>query len=131
MALLLVVSAWLQRQYGSAGALVAIAAVALVEVHAAAASIAQLAVNGSMTWPATMGLVLLLAVSAVAKSVLAFFSGGRPTAFASRWACSPHLLRQRYGCCLQDNHADTWDFPWGIPLSCATCTEEYISDVPR
>lgn len=104
VALLLVVSAWLQRQYGSAGALAATAAVALVEVHAAAASIAQLAVNGSMNLgPATMGLVLLLAVSALAKSVLAFFSGVAPTAFASQWVCSPHLLRQRYGCCLQGN----------------------------
>jgi uncharacterized membrane protein (DUF4010 family) len=52
--------------------------VALVEVHAAAASIAQLANNGSLALTAaTWGLVLLLAVSALTKSVLAFLSGGR------------------------------------------------------
>jgi uncharacterized membrane protein (DUF4010 family) len=85
VAVLLVVSAGLQRQYGSAGALVATAAVALVEVHAAAASVAQLAVNGGLALgPATVGLVLLLAVSALAKSVLAFVSGGR--AYGSRVA---------------------------------------------
>lgn len=77
MALLLVVSAWLQRQYGTSGVMAATSAVALAEVHAAAASIAQLAVNGSMAvGTATWGLVLLLAVSAIAKSAVAFISGG-------------------------------------------------------
>ncbi len=78
MALLLVASAWLQRQFGPAAVLAATAAVALVEVHAAAASIAQLVGNGSLDLgPASGGLVLLLAVSALAKSVLAFIAGGR------------------------------------------------------
>ena len=85
MALLLVVSAWLQRQFGPAAVLAATAAVALVEVHAAAASIAQLVGNGTLgLGPATGGLVLLLAVSALAKSVLAYFAGGR--AYGSRVA---------------------------------------------
>jgi uncharacterized membrane protein (DUF4010 family) len=78
MALLLLASAWLQRQFGPAAVLAATSAVALVEVHAAAASIAQLVGNGSLDLGmATGGLVLLLAVSALAKSVLAFLAGGR------------------------------------------------------
>ena len=78
MALLLVVSAWLQRHFGPTAVLAATSAVALVEVHAAAASMAQLFGNGSLgLGPATAGLVLLLAVSALSKSLLAFIAGGR------------------------------------------------------
>lgn len=77
MALLLLVSAFLQRQFGSAGVMVAASAVALVEVHAAAASIAQLAAQQQLTLHlAGWGLVLLVLASSVAKSVLAFVSGG-------------------------------------------------------
>jgi uncharacterized membrane protein (DUF4010 family) len=78
MAVLLVASAWLQQLFGPSAALAATSAVALVEVHAAAASLAQLASNGSLALAAaTWGLVLLLAVSALAKGVLAFLAGGR------------------------------------------------------
>jgi uncharacterized membrane protein (DUF4010 family) len=77
MAVLLLVSAFLRSRFGSAGAVVAAAAVALVEVHAAAASLAQLAAGQQLPLlPAAWGLALLLAVAALSKSVLAFVSGG-------------------------------------------------------
>jgi uncharacterized membrane protein (DUF4010 family) len=77
MALVLVASALLQRQFGSMGAVMASAVVATVEVHAAAASLAQLAAEDRLTLPqAAWGLVLLLSVATVAKSGLAFASGG-------------------------------------------------------
>lgn len=77
MALLLVVSALLQARFGSAGVIAAAAAVALVEVHAAAASLAQLAAQQQLGLAAaSWGLVLLVLVASLAKSVLAFVSGG-------------------------------------------------------
>ncbi|HUG73249.1 MAG TPA: DUF4010 domain-containing protein [Steroidobacteraceae bacterium] len=77
MALLLLVSALLQSRFGSAGVMLAAAAVALVEVHAAAASLTQLAAQGQLPLlEAGWGLVLLVLVASVAKTVLAFFSGG-------------------------------------------------------
>ncbi len=77
MALVLVASALMQRQFGSMGAVAASAVVAAVEVHAAAASLAQLAAEERLPLPqAAWGLVLLLFVAAVAKSGLAFASGG-------------------------------------------------------
>lgn len=67
-----------QHGLGETGVLVAAVCVAWVEVHAAAASVAQLMQAGSMTPElARWGLVAVLASSAVAKTVLAFFSGGR------------------------------------------------------
>jgi uncharacterized membrane protein (DUF4010 family) len=77
MGILLLVSAWLHKQFGSAGVLIASATVALAEVHAAAAGLAQLAADAQIQpRVAAWGLVLLLLVSALAKSVLAFASGG-------------------------------------------------------
>ncbi len=77
MAVLLLASAWVQRQFGGAGVVIAAAAVALVEVHAAAASLAQLASDGQLQMEAaSWGLMLLLLVSSIAKVVLAFASGG-------------------------------------------------------
>jgi uncharacterized membrane protein (DUF4010 family) len=77
MALLLLVSAFLQRQFGSASVMAAAAAVALIEVHASAASMAQLAAQQQLDLHlAAWGLVLLVLASSVAKSVLAFLSGG-------------------------------------------------------
>lgn len=77
MALLLVVAAVLRERFGSAGVMVAAAAVALVEVHAAAASLAQLAAQQHLgLHAATWGLVLLVLVAGAAKSTLAFASGG-------------------------------------------------------
>jgi uncharacterized membrane protein (DUF4010 family) len=79
MAVLLLGSTLLQRHFGSAGVMVAAAAVAMVEVHAAAASLAQLAAQGQLTLAAAgWGLVLLVFVAGVAKSALAFASGGIP-----------------------------------------------------
>lgn len=89
MALLLVASAWLHSQFGAAGALLAAGAAALVEVHAATVSIAQLSVAGEMPLTeARWGLVLLLAASALSKIVLAFASGGREYG----WRVAPGLI---------------------------------------
>ena len=78
MGVLLLLSVALQRWLGSAGVLAAAAAVAMVEVHAAGASVAELAAVEKLTLEAaSWGLVLLLLVSAVAKAILAFVSGGR------------------------------------------------------
>jgi uncharacterized membrane protein (DUF4010 family) len=77
MALVLVASALLQKQFGSTGVLLAAAAVAMAEVHAAAASIAQLAAEQQLALQAaSWGLVLLLLTAGLAKAVLAFASGG-------------------------------------------------------
>jgi uncharacterized membrane protein (DUF4010 family) len=77
MALLLLVSAFLQRQFGSTGVIAAATAVALVEVHAAAASLAQLSAQQQLELSlAVWGLVLLVLAASAAKSVLAFVSGG-------------------------------------------------------
>jgi len=51
--------------------------VALVEVHAAALSVAQMSLLTSTSLSmASWGLVAVLAASALAKTLLAFFSGG-------------------------------------------------------
>ena len=77
LALILLVSAWMHRRFGNAGVLVAAAIAALAEVHAAAASIAQLAQSGEIAARAAgWGIVLILFSSALSKSVLAFVSGG-------------------------------------------------------
>jgi uncharacterized membrane protein (DUF4010 family) len=85
IAVLLLVSEFLRQQFGSAGAVAAAAAVALVEVQAAAASLAQLAADGHLqNMSAVWGLVLLQVVASLAKTVLAFVSGG--TAYGWRVA---------------------------------------------
>jgi len=77
MGVLLLLSTWIQQQFGGAGVLIAASAVALVEVHAAAATLAQLASDAQLQMEAAgWGLVLLLLVSSIAKTVLAFVSGG-------------------------------------------------------
>jgi uncharacterized membrane protein (DUF4010 family) len=77
MAILLLVSAFLRSRFGSLGVVAAAAAVALVEVHAAAASLAQLAAGQQLELiHAAWGLALLLGVAAAAKTTLAFVSGG-------------------------------------------------------
>jgi uncharacterized membrane protein (DUF4010 family) len=77
IALMSLLAAWLQHFFGDVGVLVAALCVAWVEVHAAAASIAQLIQTGGMTpeW-AHWALVAILASSAVAKTALAMASGG-------------------------------------------------------
>jgi len=77
IAVLLLISAWLQRTYGSTGALIASTCVALAEIHAAAASLSQLYVAGGLTLEtARLGLVALLGAAALAKTLIAFVSGG-------------------------------------------------------
>jgi uncharacterized membrane protein (DUF4010 family) len=77
MAVLLLASAFLRSKFGSLGAVAAAAAVAVVELHAAAASLAQLEAGRQLELlPAAWGLALLLAVAALAKTTLAFISGG-------------------------------------------------------
>ena len=69
-------SAWLQHAYGSTGALIAAVAVALAEIHASAASIAQLTASGDLSLDsARLGIVAALAASAIAKTVVAFATG--------------------------------------------------------
>lgn len=77
IAVVLVVSAWLRQIFGDAGALVAATLVALVEIHAAAASIAQLTATGGLPIEhARWGVVALLAAGSIAKTGLALVSGG-------------------------------------------------------
>jgi len=82
IAVLLLLSAWLKRLFGPAGALVAAICVALAEVHAAAAGVSQLQAVGNLTLAqARGGLVALLAAAALAKVVVAAISGGRAYAW--------------------------------------------------
>lgn len=78
IAALLLLSAWLKRLFGPAGALAAAICVALAEVHAAAAGVSQLQAVGDLTLAqARVGLVALLAAAAAAKVLVAAISGGR------------------------------------------------------
>jgi uncharacterized membrane protein (DUF4010 family) len=78
IAVVLVLSAWLRSLFGDMGALATAVLVALVELHAAAASIAQMSSAGGLTMAhAQWGIVGLFASSAIAKTVLAFASGNR------------------------------------------------------
>ena len=71
-------SVWLNNLIGSKGALIALSIVSLVEIHGAAVSLGQLALNNSISiHTAEWGIVGMVAASAIAKSVLAFVSGGR------------------------------------------------------
>lgn len=77
IAVVLLLSAWLRQLFGEAGALVAATLVALAEIHAAIASLAQLTAAGGLSMEhARWGVVALVASGALAKVVLAFVSGG-------------------------------------------------------
>lgn len=77
IALMSLLTAWLRQAYGDVSVLLVALGVAWVEVHAAAASLAQLMQNGDMAANlARWGLVAVLASSAVAKTALAWVSGG-------------------------------------------------------
>jgi uncharacterized membrane protein (DUF4010 family) len=70
-------SAGLQAWWGHTGALLTAMLVAMVEIHAAAASLAQLSLASDMPMNlVTWSLVAVLASSAMAKTLLAFISGG-------------------------------------------------------
>ncbi|MEY4761971.1 MAG: hypothetical protein RLZZ200_1827, partial [Pseudomonadota bacterium] len=74
---LLLLSAWLQKEFGSAGALVAACSVALAEIHAATASLAQLQSMGALPLQtARLGMVAVLASASIAKTIAAFVTGG-------------------------------------------------------
>lgn len=69
-------AAWLEQRFGSAGVLVTTMLVALAEVHAAAAGVAQLQVSGTVPLDvARWGILGVLSASSLAKTVLAFASG--------------------------------------------------------
>ena len=77
IAFMLMLSAWLQYVFGNTGVLVAAALAALAELHAAAASLGQLFASGNLPLAtAQWGVVIILAASSTAKSVLAFTIGG-------------------------------------------------------
>ncbi len=71
-------SAWLNELYGNMGALVTSIIVALAEIHAVAASLAQLTDSGAIELTtAQWGVIAVLSSSSVAKIFLAYFSGGK------------------------------------------------------
>lgn len=74
----LLLSAFLQQHFGSAGALLTSAIAALVELHAAMASVAQLGAHGALSDPlAEWALQAVLLASVLSRSVVAFTAGGR------------------------------------------------------
>ncbi len=78
IAAVLLLAAWLGDLFGEVGVLTAAVLVALAEVHAAAASIAQLHASGGLgSGTSHWGVIVVLAASALSKSVIAFISGGR------------------------------------------------------
>lgn len=77
VAVVMLVSAWMRVWFGEGGALLASTLAALAELHAAGASLAQLAGTGALDFAhARWGVIALLAAAALSKSVLAFASGG-------------------------------------------------------
>jgi len=73
----LLLSAFLQARFGNAGAMVTTALAALVELHAAMASLAQLAGSGSLEpQAARWALQGALLASVLARTVVAFTAGG-------------------------------------------------------
>jgi uncharacterized membrane protein (DUF4010 family) len=71
-------SAWLTAQFGSNIALLASMFAAIAEVHASAASLGQLVQNDAITLAAAhWGFFGILTVSAIAKSSIAWLSGGK------------------------------------------------------
>lgn len=78
IALVLLIAAAMHAWLGPRGALIAACVAALAEVHASFASLAQLFHEQALSAAQVRwGLVGLLATSALAKSVVAFVSGGR------------------------------------------------------
>src|SRR3546814_6608723 len=73
----MLVSAAMRLWLGEGGALLAAALAALVELHAAGATVAQLATTGALApGLARWGILALLGAAAISKSVLAFASSG-------------------------------------------------------
>ncbi|AKC86290.1 MgtC/SapB family protein [Pseudoxanthomonas suwonensis] len=77
IALVMLLAEALRHLFGEAGAMVGAAVAALAELQAAGATIARLAATGGITpAEARWGLVALLASTTLAKTLLAFSSGG-------------------------------------------------------
>jgi uncharacterized membrane protein (DUF4010 family) len=77
IAAVMLLSEALYRAFGDAGAMTGAIVAALAELHAAAATVARMSANGSLsTAQATWGMVGLLAAMSVAKSFIAFVGGG-------------------------------------------------------
>jgi uncharacterized membrane protein (DUF4010 family) len=77
--LVLVISAALNHWLGARAALAGAMLAAMAELHAAGVSVAQLAAGGQIdAATARWGVIGLLASSALAKTLVAFISGGRP-----------------------------------------------------
>ena len=77
IAAVIVLTAWLREWLGETGAIVTAGLVALVELQAAAASIAQLSSAAALDSSAAQwGVFFVLASASTAKSALAFASGG-------------------------------------------------------
>lgn len=71
-------SAWLRTHFGDSGTLVTAVIVGLVEIHAAAVGIAQLApANTAPSITARWGVIAILGASICSKVFLAYLSGGR------------------------------------------------------
>jgi uncharacterized membrane protein (DUF4010 family) len=71
-------SSWLTQQFGANIAMLATMFSAIAEVHAAAASLAQLVQGNTLTLPAAhWGFFGIVAISAIAKSSVAWVSGGK------------------------------------------------------
>lgn len=82
IASVIVLTAWLRDTLGETGALVTASLVALVELQAAVASLAQLStVNALELRVAQYGVLLVLTSASIAKGALAFVSGGRRYGF--------------------------------------------------
>ena len=77
IAVVMLLSAWMRQLFGDTGALVAATLAALAEVHAAAATVAQLwSAGGLEPRHAQWGVLALMGAAAASKSVLAFAAGG-------------------------------------------------------
>lgn len=77
VATVMLVSAWMRAWFGEGAALLAAALAALAELHAAGATLAQLASSHALEFEhARWGVLALLSAAALSKSVLAFASGG-------------------------------------------------------
>ena len=77
IAVVMLLSEALHRAFGDAGAMTGAIVAALAELQAAAASVARMASTGSLSAAqAAWGMVGLLAAMSIAKSVIAFVSGG-------------------------------------------------------
>lgn len=77
VAVVVLISAWLQEMFGARGALLASTLAALAELHAAVASVAQLSAAGGLDHAqARWGIFAMMCASVLAKTVLALTSGG-------------------------------------------------------